>query len=592
MASLTVQHAYELALGHQLAGRVAEAEAVYRLLLGRFPDFPEVHNNLGVALQAQGRLDEAIACFRRALVLDAEVAGARGNLAEALRLEGDKLTAEGRSQDAAALFREALEVRHDDAAAINSLGYAQLGLGQLDEAISLFSRAIELRPDVAVAYRNLGDALKHAGRLDEAIACYRRAPGDALTASYLLSTLHLHPDYDRRRLYDEHVRWDRTYAQEMERQARPHEDSDAMGPPQRLRVGYVAYVLANHPLGRLLLPLMRGHDHAAFEIFCYCDVRGSDHVGDELKSSADVWRTTRGMTDAQVAEQIRADKIDILVDLVLHAGQHRLLAFARKPAPVQVSYLAYCSTTGLTAMDYRLTDPYMDPPGRDDSVYSEQSLRLPHCFWCYSAPPEAPPVAQPPVRESGRVTFGCLNSYSKVSGLIFDTWSDLLARMPDSRLILHALEGSHRDRAGRRLADRGIEPNRLEFVAYQPPADYFAEYNRIDVALDPFPQCGGATTLDALWMGVPVVSLAGETAVSRAGLSILSNIGLPQLVVTTPRQYIEIALGLAADVPRLRELRSTMRQRMQSSPLMDARQFARDVEAAYRMMWHKWCATR
>jgi protein O-GlcNAc transferase len=268
----------------------------------------------------------------------------------------------------------------------------------------------------------------------------------------------------------------------------------------------------------------------------------------------------------------------------------RLLVFARKPAPVQVTYLAYCSTTGLETIDYRLSDPYLDPPGGDESCYSEQTIRLPETYWCYQMSLATPEVGPLPAAESDHITFGCLNNFCKVSEPTLAAWAKLLRAIPNARLLLHAYEGTHRQRVQERLEREGIEPKRVRFAGLRPSREYFDLYQQIDIALDTFPYGGGTTTCDALWMGVPVVSLVGKTAVGRGGLSILSNVGLPELVACSEEEYVRIASELARDLARLSNLRSTLRQRMERSPLMDAPRFAPNIEAAYREMWRKWCA--
>ena len=298
--------------------------------------------------------------------------------------------------------------------------------------------------------------------------------------------------------------------------------------------------------------------------------------------------TSFGLPDAQAVDLIRQDEIDILVDLALHTGTNRLLIFARKPAPVQVTYLGYCSSTGVETMDYRLSDPYLDPPASDLSLYSEKTIRLPETYWCYNPRGLMPAPSPPPVEEAGHITFGCLNNFAKVSPAL-DLWAEILRNVPESRLIIHSPPGAHLDAVRERFAGKGISTDRLEFPPHQRWPEYVRTYGRIDIALDPFPWCGGITTCDASWMGVPVVSLVGRTAVGRGGASILANIGLPELIAHTPEQYVKIAVGLANDLPRLAELRRTMRPRMQASPLMDAPRFARNIEAAYRQMWRIWC---
>ncbi len=302
-----------------------------------------------------------------------------------------------------------------------------------------------------------------------------------------------------------------------------------------------------------------------------------------------MWRNIRGLSDEEIANAIRQDQIDILVDLTMHMADNRLLVFARKPAPVQLTYLAYCGTTGLDTMDYRLTDPFLDPPRQTGQLYSEQSIHLPQTYWCYQPVVEAPSLNELPPLKAGHVTFGCLNNFCKVTAPTLAAWRSLLQAVPQSRLLLHAQVGGHRDLAASFFAQRNISPDRLIFVRKVSTAEYMSTYQRIDMALDPFPYGGGTTTCDALWMGVPVVSLAGQTAMGRAGVSILSNVGLPELVAGDSEQYVAIAAALAQDLPRLSELRATLRDRMQASPLMDAPSFARNIEAAYREMWKRWC---
>jgi predicted O-linked N-acetylglucosamine transferase (SPINDLY family) len=309
----------------------------------------------------------------------------------------------------------------------------------------------------------------------------------------------------------------------------------------------------------------------------------------QLRQHTDHWRSIVGLSDEQVAELIRQDQIDVMVDLTLHAARNRLLVFARKPAPVQVTYLAYAGTSGLSTMDYRLTDPFMDPAGVNDAHYAEHSFRLPKTYWCYA--PTCPEIPVGPLRAlaGGGVTFGSLNNFSKINPSVLELWIKILHAVPGSRLVLHAHEGSHRQRVLDLMARAGITPERLSFAGRRSIADYYRGYHEIDIALDPFPFAGGTTSCDALWMGVPLVSLCGQTAVARAGLSLLSNVGLPELVAHTAEDYVRIAAELAGDLPRLAELRATLRARMEQSPLMDAPAFARDIEAAYRTMWRTWC---
>ncbi|HXE53822.1 MAG TPA: tetratricopeptide repeat protein [Tepidisphaeraceae bacterium] len=573
---------FNLANALRSAGRRNQAIDTYRQALARRPDFLEATHNLAITLTESGQFRQAMEIFKQILPRASQSVTLLINYGNALR-------AAGRFQKAIDVYRRALLLQPNAADAHAFLGTALRDSGQLDEAIASFRKALDLAPTHSVALNNLGNTLREAGLVEEGIECYRRSLAvkrDPVVASNLLAALYSHPDYDSKRLYQEHARWNETYARPLSPFICPHPNDRS--PDRRLRIGYVSPDLNGGPIGRFLTPLLAHHDHQAFQIFCYSDIFQPDEITRQLQSNADVWRNTGSLSHESLAELIRSDAIDILVDLSLHGRGNRLLTFARKPAPVQVSYLAYCGTTGLDTMDYRFSDPYLDPPGTDDSCYSEKTLRLAQTYWCYPAPDDAQAVGPLPAHQAGYVTFGCLNNFYKVTPAVLETWRRIMQASPGSHLVLHAREGSHRDRVARYLSEQEISSDRLRFVGFLSRADYFAQYQQIDIALDPFPFPGGTTTCDALWSGVPVVSLAGITAMSRAGLSILSNVGLGELVARDQDQYVNIATDLASDLPRLDELRSSLRPRMAASPLMDGRGFARDVESRYRTIWQKW----
>jgi predicted O-linked N-acetylglucosamine transferase (SPINDLY family) len=350
--------------------------------------------------------------------------------------------------------------------------------------------------------------------------------------------------------------------------------------------------LRDHVVGWNLLPLLLSRDPAFAELFCYSDVLSPDGMTDKLRACFDVWRHTAGLSHARLAELVQRDAIDILVDLSLHTAGNRLLAFARKPAPIQVTYLGYCGTTGMDSIDYRISDPHMDPADADLTCYAETTVRLPQSYWCYRPGGPTPEVAALPADARGRITFGCLNNFAKVSPGALDAWAGILLRVPRSRLLLHVPPGDYREKTLARLIHRGVAREALEFLPRQPWDQYVQVYNSMDIALDPFPFGGGITSCDALWMGVPLVSLAGKTAVGRGGASILNNIALPELLAQDVDQYVRIAAELANDLPRLRHLRTRLRTRMQDSPLMDAPAMAKDLEQAYRRMWVRWCESQ
>jgi predicted O-linked N-acetylglucosamine transferase (SPINDLY family) len=404
--------------------------------------------------------------------------------------------------------------------------------------------------------------------------------------SNLLLPLHYHPDYSPADLLREHRAWAEGHVAPLVAARRPHENLPE--PDRRLRVGYVSPDFREHSVARFVLPLFREHDRRQVEVVAYSDATTPDAVTRLVRDQVDRWRDVATLGDEQLAEVVRADGIDILVDLAAHSAHNRLLAFARKPAPVQVTYLAYCSTTGVDAIDYRLTDRFLDPP-EEHAAYTEASIHLPHCYWCYSAPPLTDSRHPATEHRSGPLTFGCLNNFAKVTDVTLDLWARLLRRVPEAQLLVYARTEGHRDRVRRALRDADVDESRAAFVGRQPLADYLETYRRIDVALDPHPYCGGTTTCDALWMGVPVVSLTGRTAVSRAGATLLAHVGLERLVARTREQYVELAAALIRDAPGLAALRRELRDRIESSPVMNAPQFARDVEAAFRTVWQAWC---
>jgi predicted O-linked N-acetylglucosamine transferase (SPINDLY family) len=338
-------------------------------------------------------------------------------------------------------------------------------------------------------------------------------------------------------------------------------------------------------------PILTAHDHQQFEVFCYSAALVGDEVTARLKAVADHWRDVGYKTDAQIAEMVREDRIDILVDLAGHIGENRLLVFARKPAPVQVTYIGYQNTTGMSAMDYRLTDERSDPSGLTDSFYSEQLVRLPRSFFCYRPPDVAPAITPLPAQETGHVTFGAFNSLAKTTPQAITAWLQVLARVPGSRLLILAPRGGHLERIVRASAgQQDIDPKRIELCDRRPLHEYLQLLQQADIGLDPFPFNGHTTTCDSIWMGVPVVMLEGNTYASRFGGSVLANVGLEHLITRSVRQYVDAAENLAGDLIALAKLRGELRGRMSNSPLLDFPGFTRNVEQAYRQMWRAWCA--
>ena len=616
---MTVAKAFDLAIQHQQAGRLAEAEHLCRQILavapqhadalhllgviahqvGRSqiavelirgaialnPNNPEFHSNLGTALSDQGRLAEAIAAYRHAVRLKPDFDAAHYNLGNSLRIHGQ-------FDEAIVSYRRAIQLKPDFAEAYSNLGDALTCKAQFDEAVAAYRCALQFKPDGDRSQNNLGNAFKDRGQLDEALESYRRAISlnPAVTAfhSNLVYAAHFHPGYDAAALREENARWQRQHGVPLERFIRPHgNDAD---PVRRLKVGYVSPDFWHHVVCHFLTPLLEAHDHAGFEIYCYASVKRPDAITERMKKTADVWRDVLGVPDEALAEMIRADGIDLLVDLSQHMADNRLPVFARKPAPVQVAWLGYPGSTGLRAMDYRLTDAYMEPEGSAWSESVEVPLRLPDSWFCFDLIDEYPLPGELPALRTGNVTFGGLNNFCKVSGAVLQRWAEVLHAVEGSRLLLQCPEGETQARVRQSFAALGIGADRLELVARTATRlEFLKRFERIDIALDPFPYNGGTTTCEALLMGIPVLTLPGSTALSRIGLSILSACGMPEFVAGSEADYLRLAASLARDLPRLSHLRATLRERMKSSPFMDARRFARDVEEAYRAMWRMWC---
>lgn len=580
LIDLFAQLGNSLYLSRDLTG-AAEA---YRSFLKARPHSPEILNNLGTVMREANRLDEAIDAYHKALSLRPEMAQVWQNLGHTL-LEKHEATA------AADAYRKTIELEPASGEARFELGKALKEAGDLDGSIAALREALRLRPNWLEPLNMLGGILHTSAQMDEALACHENLlenAGDATLAAGMLHSLYFNPACSAERILKDHHRWNELYARHLARAAPAYaNDPD---PYRRLKIGYVSADFGLHASSLFTLPLLSNHDHQSFEIFCYSDLKQEDDLTALHRRCADAWRDIAKMSDQDVADLVHRDQIDVLVDLSLHTAGSRLLVFARKPAPVQVTWLAYAGTSGVDTIDYRLSDPYLDAPG-NEAWYSEKTLRLPDCFWCYDPLSEDPPVGPSPAAGNDYVTFGSLNSFAKVSAPIVDVWAQVLASVAGSRLIMYAPAGSARQRVLDRMARGGVEPARIEFVHRQSRNGYLQIFDRIDIHLDTWPYNGGTTTFDSLWMGVPVVSLTGPTAVGRSGLSILSNLGLSELVADAPARYVEIASALARDSTALAKFRAALRPRLRASALMDASRFAKSFELALRTMWHEWLSS-
>jgi protein O-GlcNAc transferase len=592
---------------HQ-AGQLPRAEQLYRAVLGTQPRNNHALFLLAILAQQLGRRDESIELTRRAIAVDPNVPDYPAHLAPLLLAMGDYPSAIDTYQQLIRLRPDAVEAyanlggalflcgRHDEAVvalntflavhpnvpeAWNTLGTALKDSGHPERAIEPLRRAVQLRPDFVEVWAALGGACYLTARISDAVECHRKLVALHAGPRYegaLLHALYFDPAATPKSIAEHHAVWNARHAEHLAPANMPIRDPDS---DRRLRIGYVSADFFLQASSLFSLPLLRNYDHSAFEIFCYASIAKPDDLTMLHQQACDVWRDITKLDDEQAASMIRSDEIDILVDLTLHAVGGRPLLFARKPAPIQISWLGYPGITGLQTIDYRLSDSFLDPEP-DKSVW-----RLLGSFWCYDPLVEEPAPNESPARREGFVTFGSLNNFSKANDKTLDLWAEVLRSNPTSRFVMFVPDPDSHARVRGAFADRQVNPSRLTFVGREPRTGYLTNFHKIDIALDTWPYPGGTTTFDALWMGVPVVTMMGSTSVSRAGASILSNLGFAEWVTESSAGYLAAATRLATDVNQLANLRASLRDRLRASRLMDGHQFARDMEAIYRDMWRR-----
>jgi predicted O-linked N-acetylglucosamine transferase (SPINDLY family) len=562
--------------------QAAEAAQACQRALALRPDWAEGWYNAGCAAGILGQWDKAISAYQRAVQLKGDYAEAYFNLGDALR----KIN---RGDEGLECFRKAAQLRPTPQA-LNNLGNSLQVQDRYAEAIEAYQRALEIQPDSVNARSNLGQALLNLGRIEEAVAIFRQVTHVPFAGDNLVLAVRYLLDTSPEQVFREHRQWDQRHAQSLAPEIRPH--PNVRDPSRQLRIGYVSSDFRLHSVAFFLENLLAYHDAREVEVFAYADVPQPDEITRRMRQSIHQWRLISGMNDGDVANMIRSDQIDILVDLAGHTAGNRLLVFARKPAPIQITYLGYPDTTGMSAMDYRITDGYADPPGMTEMYHSEKLLRLPRTFASYRPPEEAPEVSPLPATIYGRVTFGAFTTLAKLPPVLLDCWSEILLQVPDSRLLITAagLQAADLQRdIRRRFESKGIDPTRVDLMGKRPFEEYFALHHRVDIYLDTFPVNGHTVTCHALWMGLPVVTLAGQTHCQRLGASVLSNLGMEGQIAKSSQEYVRIAKELAGDLGKLKDLRASLRERMKASPILDAAGFSREVEAAYRGVWKNWC---
>jgi protein O-GlcNAc transferase len=576
---------YNLGIILHESDQLEEAVACFRKAIAIKPDYAEAYNNLGTSLQKLDQLDDAEDSYRIALSIKPDFAEARGNLGSTLK-ERNKL------DEAADSYRKALAINPDDANSHFGLGATLQALNQLDDAVASYDNALAIKPDYAEAFYGMGSAFKDLGRLDDAATNYRRAlavrPGYTGAQSNLLFSLNYSGDC----LPDEMVAEARQFGAMVTSESITSKHPNNPDPHRRLRVGLVSGDFRTHPVSYFLDALLKELDTGKLELFAYATTsREEDDMTARLKRNVPNWRRVAKMDDTTLSTQIRKDEIDILVDLSGHSAGKRLTMFARKPAPVLVTWLGYVATTGVEAIDYILCDQHVLPP-EDEWHFVEKPWRLPDTYLCFTPPDMEIDVSALPALANSYVTFGCFNNLTKVTDSVIHCWASILRDVPESRLFLKASQlgdASVQHKIQSQFSSLGIPPERLLLQGFTDRTDYLEAYRLVDITLDPFPFGGVTTSNEALWMGTPILTMQGDMFISRAGGSILHNVGLEHWIADTPRDYVKKAVAYSADLQALSTLRKGLRERFLSSPVCDASQFARNLEDAFQGMWRKWC---
>jgi predicted O-linked N-acetylglucosamine transferase (SPINDLY family) len=607
----------------QIAYRFDEAGEIYEKLHASAPGDFQVNHLLGVLRQQQGRPAEAVALLakaRRSVPFSAPTVMCLGLAFDAL----------GRRAEAEKMLRMSVRLDPKSPEALVNLGAHYGKVGQTEEAITHFRHALELRPKYPQAWTGLGTVLHLAGRSSESVSCHSRAldldprdrqayfgRGQALQSlhrteealadfdahlalrpehhearSFRLFLLNYSDSISRKALYAEHRAYGQAVEEDLCKRPAAPRFTQTPDPNRRIRLAFLSPDMRSHSVSYFLEPLLQRLDRSQFEVILYHDHFSVDGVSQRFKAGAALWRQVSGQADNVVEETIRADKPDVLVDLAGHTGFNRIELFARRLAPVQITYLGYPNTTGLSAMDYRFTDAIADPPWDADEFCVERLVRFAPTAWTYLPPPHAPEPERAEDAPGRAVAFGSFNTLSKAGAGTLRLWREVLGAVPASRLVIKS-SGMDPDYWRARLADGGLPIGRVDLLPMTPGVpEHLARYSLIDIALDCFPYHGTTTTCEALWMGVPVVTLAGDRHASRVGASLLTAVGHPEWIASSPGDYVKIATGLAADKERLRMLRSELRNEMMTSSLLDYGAQAERFGASVRKCWEGWCASR
>jgi protein O-GlcNAc transferase len=541
----------------------------------------------GDAARDRGDRASAIVAYLAALALAPDDLYVIYWLAQ-LNLDADNLTA------ARQFCERGLALEPGQLGLLFTMGKIAAAVADPAYALHVYERIQRIDPKADGLDALMADQYCFLGRISEGIAAFKRAlsqqPESVALQSNVLFVSNYAGDSTPEEISDRHRHWGAMHEGRLRAARRPLNNS--RDPNRRLRIGYVSADLRAHAVAFFVEPLLRNHDFSTYEIHCFdTSPFPEDDVTQRLKAHGSAWHRVGELSDEALAEAIRASDIDVLVDLSGHSTLNRLLTFARKPAPVQATWLGYLNTTGLSSMDYRITDRYLDPDGMTERLHTEKLFRIPNAS-CFRPAADSPPVGPLPAAEHETFTFGSLNHWAKVTEETKGVWAQILVAAPSTRLVVVARGGQNKAFQSQVIADFVARGARADQVSVQPTMSlqaFLALFESLDVALDPFPYGGGTTTMHSLWMGVPVVTLAGKTAFSRNAIGPLTEVGLSRLIATTPQQYVEIATGLTKDLVWLGQTRSSLRARMKASALVDGLAFARSMENAYRAMWHNYC---
>ena len=567
----------------QLKKALKQCESLFKL----YPDHPRVLHGLGMLRYRTGAgRQDAEQLLRKSIQLMPDFADAYYNLGivlhNAILLD-----------DAEKQFRKAIYYEPDHYRAMASLATLLITKGHILEAQNLCEKSLTINPKNALVYQNLGSIMLTYGKADEAIIFLKKSLKIQKlysADSSLLFTMNLVPTFSQSEIFEESASWGRRYAHSYARKNKRY--LNIPQPERKIRIGYVSGDFKLHPVAFHLKPVLSSHNKLNVEIFLYNSFPHADELTEEFAGYASIYRDISTLSDDKAEAIIRRDGIDILVDLAGHTGFNRLGLFVRRSAPVQVTWLGYFNTTGLTSIDYLLSDEITIPIGQE-RYFTEQVFRLPNCRFCYQPMPNAPDVAVTPALSNGYLTFGSFNAIQKITAEVISLWVHILLLIPNSKMVLKSQ--SFKDEVVktdflRKFVEHGVEAERIELRPKSSYFDMMTEYGDIDIALDTFPYNGGATTCESLWMGVPVITLEGKTPISRQSKAFLCTIGYPEWVASTSEAYVEIVQRLAADVGCLQQIRGNLRQKMAESPLCDGNKFVHHLEAAYRQMWQLWCA--